>query len=235
MGIPKAQAQTYDNYAWYGYSGQGDWTISLGDTHIWNSTNSGNWIGQSGYVVQYSTYCDTTMSWPQWYIVLNLARNGTIDNEFNIYWQDPTKRPVVNTRANYTLSTHQAVQEGDYISYYSNNNPVIWYNTAGPPDSAIYKTGNVTGLQVFSSFVSSPEELCIMVQVGWNDPPYVGPDWGNYLYHGFGIVGVGMMALAPLVLVRARGSLDDKFEVMAYSLVTGVIGLGLFLSWIYYT
>lgn len=232
--IPEAHGQTYDNYAWYGYSGQGDWTVQLGMTHIWNSTDNAMWIGHDGYAIEYSTYCGTTMSYPQYYIKLKLARNGTIDNEFNIYYTDSTQNPIVNTRANYTLPAHVAVQEGDYIAYYSNQNPQIWDNVAGD-DSLLYKNGDLTGDQVFSSWLEHPERLCIQILVGWDDPPEA--SFGSYLWHGFLIAGIILMTYAPIYTVKTIKE-TEHYENMTVALLVGfmafMIGLGLFWTWITY-
>jgi hypothetical protein len=229
MLIPEATAQGYDNYAWYGLDGVGTTNTDPGHTLMNNQTYAE--IEHSGYVVIFQTNFSGGCNGE---VKFKLGRPTGTSKEFNVFWTDPAGMRVQQAGATNYTGFNEAVQVDDVVGAYFDtgvgNSFFCQYVEASMP--AYYKhNADVSGTQVFTDTVAG-RGLAIRVLVGWDNPP--GPDWGAYLYHGFGIVGISMMALAPLVLVRSRGSLDDKVETMAYALVTGVIGFGLFLSWIYY-
>jgi hypothetical protein len=231
--LPEVEAQSpvYDNYQWFGLTGQGTTNTNPDNTLINNQTAFQ--INQTGYMVTYQTYFGAGVTGT---FEFKLGRATGNPLEYNVYWTDPAgMRAQVGGQTNYT-GFNVAVESGDVISAYfdtgAGNVFLCQRIEAGIP-AYYYMANDVSGIQTFTNTVAG-RGLTMRVLIGWDNPP---TNWGTYLWHGFMISGVILMTYAPIYTVKTIRD-ASQYEDMTVALLIGfmafMIGLGLFWTWINY-
>jgi hypothetical protein len=190
-------------------------------------------IEHAGYVTIFQTNFSGGVNGE---VKFKLGRATGTAKEYNVFWTDPAGMRVQQAgQTNYT-GFEVAVQENDTVGAYFDtgvgNSFFCQYIEASMP--AYYKhNADVSGTQVFTDTVAG-RGLAIRVLVGWNDPPSRGIDWGDYMYHGFGVGGIIMCIIGPMYVIQSRRDPDNFMTSLSYGFLVTIIGLGLFLTWIYY-
>jgi hypothetical protein len=190
-------------------------------------------IETAGYVTVFQTNFSGGVNGE---VKFKLGRATGTAKEYNVFWTDPAgMRTQQAGQTNYT-GFNVAVQVNDTVGAYFDtgvgNTFYCQYVEASMP--AYYKhNADVTGTQVFTDTVAG-RGLAIRVLVGWNNPAGPVYDWGDYVIHGFGLVGIGLIIIGGVnfAFKVTDGDTQNAGRALGWLFLMAIIGIGLIFAWI---